>query len=107
MKKSLRIVLILCVLALTSFALIPAHAQDSAVPSVMTMPDKIADGRAVTFTITNEPPETDTAGRQQFLDQIARFEALYPNVTVQGDEYTYAPDTFAALVAGNQVPTMF
>jgi ABC-type glycerol-3-phosphate transport system substrate-binding protein len=33
--------------------------------------------------------------------------AKYPNVTVTGNDYVYAPDTFPALVAGDQVPTVF
>jgi multiple sugar transport system substrate-binding protein len=105
MRKSIRLVLIVCTLLLLSVALV--HAQDNPLPQVITMPDSIAGGRPVTFTVTNMPPETDTAAHQAWLDQAARFEALYPNVTVQGLEYTYAVDSFAALVAGNQVPTLF
>lgn len=108
MRKSIRLTLVLCLLALMSAALVPAHAQsDNKPPAVLNLPKQIAGGRPVTFTITNMPPETDTAAHQAWLDQAARFQALYPNVTVQGLEYTYQPDSFAALVAGKQVPTIF
>ncbi len=107
MKKSFRFVLILCVLAVMSVAFGSAQAQSNDLPKVLNLPDQIAGGRAVTITVTNMPPETDTVVRKAWEDQVARFEALYPNVTIQGLEYTYAPDTFSALVAGNQVPTMF
>jgi ABC-type glycerol-3-phosphate transport system substrate-binding protein len=71
------------------------------------MPDQIAGGRPVTISVTNKPPETDTIALQTWTDQVARFNKLYPNVTVEGLEYTYGPDTFAALIAGDQVPTLF
>ncbi|MEO8397813.1 MAG: extracellular solute-binding protein, partial [Chloroflexota bacterium] len=57
--------------------------------------------------VMNKPPESDAIGLQTWTEQVARFNALYPNVTIEGLEYTYAPDTFAALIAGNQVPTLF
>ena len=44
---------------------------------------------------------------QQVRNKVARFQTKYPNVKVTGSDYNYAPDTFPALVAGNQVPTVF
>ncbi len=32
---------------------------------------------------------------------------MNPNVTITGSDYAYTPDSFAALVAGIQVPTLF
>ncbi|MEO8606571.1 MAG: extracellular solute-binding protein [Chloroflexota bacterium] len=108
MKKSLRVVLLLCVLVVMIPAFGAVQAQDDSLPpAIITMPEKIANGDPVTITVTNMPPETDTAAHQAWLDQVGRFTALYPNVTIQGLEYTYQPDSFAALVAGNQVPTLF
>jgi len=94
-------------LVMMSAAIGATQAQDNTLTPVLNLPKEIAGGRPVTFTITNMPPETDTAAHQAWVDQANRFQALYPNVTVQGLEYTYAVDTFAALVAGNQVPTIF
>jgi multiple sugar transport system substrate-binding protein len=104
--KFMRLVLIVCVVGLLASAFHPTRAAD-ALPSVVKMPAKIADGKDVTVTVVDMPPESDAVGLKQFQDQIARFEKMYPNVTVKGVEYTYAPDTFAALVAGKQVPTLF
>ncbi len=104
--KPVRILLAMSVIVMAAISLGPAHAQ-TAFPSVVKMPDKIAGGRAVTITVTNKPPSSDAVGLKEWTDQVARFEKAYPNVTVQGSEYTYAPDTFAALIAGQQVPTLF
>ncbi len=106
MRKSIRLALLLCVFMM-GIALVPAHAQDDMIPSAMTMPETIAGGRPVTITIPDKPASSDAAGLQAWTDQVARFQALYPNVTINGLEYVYAPDTFAALVAGQQVPTLF
>jgi len=105
--KYVRSVLFLCVAALFGFSIQSISADASLPPSVINMPAQIAGGRPVTITVTNKPPASDTVGLQAWTDQVARFEKLYPNVTVNGSEYTYAPDTFAALIAGNQVPTLF
>lgn len=104
--KFMRLVLIVCVVGLLASAFQPTRAA-AQLPSVVKMPAKIADGKDVTITITNMPPETDAVALKQWQDQVARFEKMYPNVTIKGLEYTYAPDTFAALVAGKQVPTLF
>src|SRR5689334_2139903 len=107
MRKFLRLVLLVSMLVMMIAAIGATQAQDNKLATVLNMPKEIAGGRPVTFTITNMPPETDTAAHQAWVDQANRFQALYPNVTVQGLEYTYAADSFAALVAGNQVPTIF
>lgn len=108
MKKTLRISFIFCMLvAMMSLTLVAQAQGENPLPQVLTMPEQIAGGEPVTITVTNMPPETDTVVHQAWLERIARFQALYPNVTIQGLEYTYQPDSFAALVAGNQVPTLF
>jgi ABC-type glycerol-3-phosphate transport system substrate-binding protein len=76
-------------------------------PNAIKMPAQIAGGRPVTFTITNMPQQSDTIKRKQWDDRVARFQKMYPNVTVKGDEYTYDPQTFPAKVAAKQLPTMF
>src|SRR5579859_2503684 len=104
--KPIRLVLTVCIVALFAVGLQSAHAQ-TAIPSVVQMPAQIAGGRPVTISIVDKPPSSDAAGLKAWTDQVARFEKMYPNVTVNGSEYSYAPDTFAALVAGGQVPTLF
>ncbi len=107
MKKFPRLALFaLVVVLVTAFS--GVAAQDSSeLASPLTLPEQIAGGNPVTITVTNMPPETDTAAHQAWIDRIARFNAVYPNVTIEGLEYTYQPDSFAALVAGAQVPTLF
>src|SRR5450432_2871602 len=106
MKRTIRFVLAACVIALMSASFSTSQAAPT-LPAVIKMPAQIAGGRPVTFTITNMPQKTDTVTRKEWDDRVARFEKLYPNVTVQGDEYTYDPQTFPAKVAAKQVPSMF
>jgi ABC-type glycerol-3-phosphate transport system substrate-binding protein len=106
MKKMLRLALTTCVVALAASALHVTRA-DSAFPALLKLPDKIAGGRPVTISVTNKPPASDAVSLKEWTDQVGRFEKAYPNVTVNGLEYTYTPDSFAALVAGKQVPTLF
>src|SRR5689334_22347226 len=68
---------------------------------------QIAGGRPVEITVVGMPPESNPTGLAGWKAAVARFEAKYPNVKVTGSDYAYAPDTFPALVAGNQVPTVF
>ncbi len=106
MKATMRFVLIVCVLAFAFPSLSVTRAAPP-LPSIIKMPQEIAGGRPVTFTITNMPQQSDTVKRKAWDDRVARFQKLYPNVTVKGDEYTYDPQTFPAKVAAKQVPTMF
>ncbi|HSB01678.1 MAG TPA: extracellular solute-binding protein [Anaerolineales bacterium] len=74
---------------------------------VIAFPAQIADGREVEITVVGIPTEANPTGLADWKAAAARFEAKYPNVKVIGNDYVYAPDTFPALVAGNQVPTLF
>jgi ABC-type glycerol-3-phosphate transport system substrate-binding protein len=71
------------------------------------MPDEIAGGRDVTITVVGKPPESNPAALEAWEAQVGRFEAKYPNVTIEGSDYAYDPASFAALVAGGEVPTLF
>lgn len=86
-------------------------ATDTAAPAApagaIAFPDQIAGGRPVEITVVGMPAESNPTGLAGWKAAVARFEAKYPNVKVTGSDYTYAPDTFPALVAGNQVPTVF
>src|ERR1700686_4953243 len=97
--KPVRILLAMSVIAMAAISLGPAHAAQS-IPSVVKMPAQIAGGRPVTISIPDKPASSDAAGLKAWSDQVARFTALYPNVTVNGIEYVYDPVTFSALVAG-------
>src|SRR5258708_5359489 len=106
MKFTIRFVLAVCVLALALNGVSSGKAQ-TLFPSAVKMPTQIAGGRPVTITVPDKPPSSDAAGLKTWSDQVSRFVKAYPNVTINGLEYIYAPDTFAALVAGKQVPTLF
>ncbi len=89
---------------------VPA-ATDEPAPVVsdsgIAFPSEIAGGRPVEITVVGMPAESNPTGLAGWKAAVARFQTKYPNVTVTGSDYTYAPDTFPALVAGNQVPTVF
>jgi multiple sugar transport system substrate-binding protein len=78
-----------------------------AIPSVLTMPEQIAGGRPVTITVANCPPSSQPILQMVWKEQAARFKELYPNVILNASDYTYSPDSFPALVAAHQVPTLF
>jgi len=85
-----------------------APAAATEVPAgTIVFPDQIAGGRPVEISVVGIPAESNPTGLADWKAAVARFQAKYPNVTVTGNDYTYAPDTFPALVAGNQVPTVF
>ena len=84
-----------------------APAEQSPIPAVLKMPDQIAGGRPVAITVAGTPPDSQPTLLANWQAAANRFQALYPNVTIRGTDYTYNPDTFAALVAGNQIPTLF
>jgi ABC-type glycerol-3-phosphate transport system substrate-binding protein len=76
-------------------------------PSIINWPDKIADGKPVSITVVQKPADSSPDAVIAWEEQVKRFQKKYPNVTIEGTDYAYAPDSFAALVAGNQVPTLF
>ncbi|HBG27987.1 MAG: hypothetical protein A2Y10_17320 [Planctomycetes bacterium GWF2_41_51] len=82
-------------------------AESKTLPKVLNMPEKIAGGRPVGITVVGIPPDSQPALLDAWNAQTERFQKLYPNVKIQGSDYAYAPDSFAALVTGNQVPTLF
>jgi multiple sugar transport system substrate-binding protein len=93
--------------AATAAPVATTAAAKSEVPAVLKMPAQIAGGRPVAITVAGAPPDSQPTLAANYQAAINRFEALYPNVTIRPDSYTYDPTTFAALVAGKQVPTLF
>lgn len=134
MKKSLLgfIVMTICALMITSFSFSGCKEAEEGVveevveetteeaveeevievveeeiPGILNMPEQIAGGRPVAITVAGTPPESQPVLLAAWEEKAARFKELYPNVIIIGSDYTYTPDSFAALVAGNQVPTTF
>ena len=103
-----KLLLMLLVIAALGVYVLPAFAQDAApVPDVLTLPDQIAGGEPVTITVTEKPSVDQPESLAVWEAQVARFQELYPNVTVEGLEIEYDPAAFTALIAGNQLPTLF
>jgi multiple sugar transport system substrate-binding protein len=73
----------------------------------LQLPETIAEGRPVTFTMDRMPGDSaPDAEKAAYQDQINRFQALYPNVTIQGISYFYGLDTFPAMLAAGEAPTI-
>jgi ABC-type glycerol-3-phosphate transport system substrate-binding protein len=90
----------------------PASDDEPSAPAEVpagsiVFPDQIAGGRPVEISVVGIPTEANPTGLADWEAAVARFETKYPNVKVVGNDYVYAPDTFPALVAGDQVPTVF
>lgn len=82
------------------------QTQVAALPSVLNMPEQIAGGRPVTITVCRQA-STATALLPAWQESIDRFEAMYPNVTIEMAHYGYDRRTYEDLLSKNQVPTLF
>ena len=103
--KPFTLLVVLCILL---FALAPVAAQDTPLPEFpITLPDTVAEGREVAITVSACIGEDQEQARQDFDAQLARFMEAYPNVTVTRTQYCFSPESFAALVAGGTLPTVF
>lgn len=101
MKLSHGLFLVTLAVALAT-SVLPASAQGGII-----LPEQIANGEEVTVSIAVCVSEDDVEQRARWDAQLARFEELYPNVTLESAVYCFAPDSFAALVAGGNLPTLF
>ena len=107
MKHKLFLLMLVAVM-ITSLPLMSTSGQEgSAIPQVVNMPEQIAEGRPVTITISDKPAPDREGELALWEDQVAKFQAMYPNVTIEGLELQYEPTAFIALIAGDQLPTLF
>ena len=65
-----------------------------------------ADGR-ITITVNGLPPATEEANHKRFLDNVAEFERLNPDIKIDAREGKMDPQTFAAKLAGGQLEDVF
>lgn len=65
------------------------------------------EGEAVTISVSNLPPATESATREAFLARVEEFEAANPDITIEPSEYEWDVTTFAAQLAGGTLPTTF
>lgn len=81
--------------------------QGSTIPQVLTLPEQIAEGRDVTIQISDKPAADQPEELAVWEGQVAKFQSLYPNVTIEGLEQKYDPAAYLAMLAGDQLPTIF
>ncbi|MBB5791866.1 ABC transporter substrate-binding protein [Jiangella mangrovi] len=65
------------------------------------------DAEAVTISVSNLPPATESATREAFLARVEEFEQANPDITIEPSEYEWDVTTFAAQLAGGTLPTTF
>ncbi|MDO7883444.1 extracellular solute-binding protein [Salinibacterium soli] len=61
----------------------------------------------VTITIGNQPPASQEAELAYFTEKVDAFREAHPNWTIETSEATWDPATFAAQLAGGNLPTVF
>ncbi len=66
-----------------------------------------SSGGVTTITVNDEPAKTDPVNRKIFLQDVASFEKLHPDVHVVPHEGQMDPQTFAAKLAGGQLENVF
>ncbi len=87
-------------------AALPAAAQEGPIFPV-ELPEEIAEGREVTISVAVAISEEQDEQRERWDAQLERFVEKYPNVTVETVIYHFSAESFAALVAADNVPTLF
>ncbi|SDU62029.1 ABC transporter substrate-binding protein [Jiangella alkaliphila] len=65
------------------------------------------EDEAVTISVSNLPPATESATREAFLARVEEFEQANPNITIEPNEFEWDVTTFAAQLAGGTLPTTF
>lgn len=106
MKKKMYLLLVVA-LIIASLPVASTFGQGTTVPQVVTMPEQIAGGRDVKITVSDKPTSDQTADLAIWQAQVDKFHTMYPNVTIEGLELKYDPTAFIAMIAGNQLPTIF
>ncbi len=69
--------------------------------------EQTASAEPVTISVSNLPPSTEAGAREAFLQRVEEFQAEYPNITIEPNEYEWDVATFAAQLAGGTLPTVF
>jgi multiple sugar transport system substrate-binding protein len=69
--------------------------------------DEPEAGGKVTITVNGLPPATEAANHKRFLDNVAEFERLNPDIKVKANEGKMDPQTFSAKLAGGQLEDVF
>jgi ABC-type glycerol-3-phosphate transport system substrate-binding protein len=102
-----KVFLLLVAMRLASLPVATSSGQGTIVPQVITMPEQIAEGRDVTISVSDKPASDQPEELAIWEAQVAKFQAMYPNVKIEGLELKYGPTAFIAMIAGDQLPTIF
>ena len=65
------------------------------------------EAEAVTISVVSLIPGSEQSAFDAFNEQVAQFEELHPEITVEPQEYEWTGPTFAAQLAGGTLPTVF
>jgi len=103
MKSTTPRKIICAVVPVLAVAVAVSGCSGSAAPNSTPSVDPNAK---VTITVSNQPPETQAADLAAYKKVITDFEKEYPNITVNGVETGWDPQTFQAQLAGGQLPTI-
>ncbi len=106
MKKKVALFLVV-MLALASLPVATTSGQGTIVPQILSMPEQIAGGRDVSISISDKPTPDQPEELAIWESQVEKFQTMYPNVTIKGLEIRYDPTAFIAMIAGDQLPTIF
>ena len=68
-------------------------------------PEAVDTAAPVTITIGEKPTSDQEAALKALDDQVAKFQDLYPNITVKTEETRYDASTFGPLLVGGTAPT--
>ena len=70
-------------------------------------PTSAAPAGPVTITVAGNLPGASQENNDQLNARVKEFEAKYPNITIQPEEYQWLATTFTAQLAGGTLPTVF
>lgn len=106
MKKKLFLFLV-AALVIASLPVAVTSGQGTTVPQVISLPEEIAGGRDVSISVSDKPASDQPEELAIWQAQVDKFQAMYPNVSIEGLELKYDPTAFIAMIAGDQLPTLF
>ncbi|MEN0128207.1 MAG: extracellular solute-binding protein [Brevundimonas sp.] len=81
---------------------------DTPTGSASGEPSATADANEpVTIKVAGLLPTADQAAKDQLADRVKSFEAKYPNITVEPEDYEWKNSTFTTQLAGGTLPNVF
>ncbi|MDQ1494487.1 MAG: hypothetical protein QOG69_970, partial [Actinomycetota bacterium] len=86
----------------------PSAASSSSAPAPSSAASTDVSA-PTTITVNCEPPTTQASQRKEWLDDVASFEKLHPNITINSKDENPCddPNTFSAKLASGQMENVF